>query len=98
MTAKVFSLVSSIFLNRTCTPMLPPINNGINVRLMRNAFVRTAARYSRSAMTSTLRMMVLLAGRPGDANENVLQGGSRQLEVPHGAARHERGQNLFRIR
>src|SRR5207244_4122060 len=60
MTAKRFSPVSSIFLKMICRTTLLPMSSGMSVRLTRNDLVRTAARYSRTAMTIVLRMMALL--------------------------------------
>src|SRR5262249_50185146 len=78
-------------------PMLPPIRSGINTREMMNALVRTAARYSRTAMTSTLRMVILPGVRRGDTDEDILQRGTSQLEVAHFAAPDQRRQHLLRI-
>src|SRR5438034_7393325 len=97
MTATRFSVTSSSCLNTICMRKLPPMSTGIRTRLIRNARVRTAARYSRAAMTSTLRMLALLAFRTGDAHEDVVQRRPRQLEMPHRAALHQRRQQLLRI-
>src|SRR5712692_1585573 len=88
--------------------MLPPIMIGISSRPIRNVLVRTAALYSRIAMTRTLCMSDALAGggwravaeRLGgtsDADEDVLQSRSRQLEVPHGTALGQHGQDALRV-
>ena len=55
-TANLLSFVSSSFLKSTWMPMLPNISAGISTMETTNALVRTAARYSRRAMTQTLRM------------------------------------------
>src|ERR1700716_3798086 len=78
--------------------MLPPINTGSSTRLMTNALVRTDARYSRTAMTSTLRMVVLPGFWARDADEDVMQGRPRHLEMAHLAAPHQSRQHLLRIR
>src|SRR5262245_22402926 len=99
MTAKCLGLVSWKSRSRAWTRTLPPIIRGMMIRLMRNVLVRTAARYSRRAMTSILYTAVLLpgGGRPvgvgaGDAHEDVVQRRPGQLEVVHLAALHQPGQ------
>src|SRR5437867_11723290 len=77
--------------------MLPPMRMGSMTRLARNALVRTEARYSRRAITSTLRMVVVPRVGSGDANEDVLQRGTSQLEMAHLSTSHEGGQDLLGI-
>src|SRR5436305_9633204 len=101
MTASVCSLRSRKSLRRICTTMLPPISTGISTRPMRNALVRTAARYSRRAITSVLRMVGPPVGQAGslpyvsvgvgDADEDVVQRRPGQLEVAHLAALQQAG-------
>src|SRR5260370_6453549 len=81
-----------------CMTMLPPMSTGMSSRLMMKALVRTAARYSRTAITHTLRTMVLLRLGAGDAHENVVQGRPGQLEVPDRSAIHQGRQDGLRIR
>src|SRR5207302_3383117 len=75
----------------------PLMSTGIRMMPMRNDFDKTAARYSRAAMTSILRMGVLLRVRPGDANEDVVQGGPGQLEVAHLAAARQEGEQRLGV-
>ena len=63
---------------------------------MTNAFVRTAALYSRAAMTNILRMAIVLH-RTSDADEDVVQRRPRQLEMTHRAAAHQLHQQRLRI-
>src|SRR5947208_1605194 len=79
--AKRFSPVSSNRLVIVCTTTAPPISTGIRIRLTRNDFVRTAAWYSRAAMTRILCTVVLLLVGAGDANKDVVQRRARQLEM-----------------
>src|SRR6266851_8245791 len=97
MMAKCFSPRSSIFLKMICMTMLPPMSTGMSRRLIMNALVRTAARYSRTAMTHTLRMMVLLGFGRGDADEDVVQARPRQFKMSNCPARQESGQHRLRL-
>src|SRR5262245_1995752 len=74
--------------------MLPSIITGMMTRLMMKVLVRTAARYSRTAMTSILRMGRL---RVGNAHEDIVQGRMGQFEMVDRAAGHEGGQKLVGI-
>src|SRR5690349_10365067 len=76
---------------------LPPISRGRHSRLMRNDLVRTAARYSRAAITSILRIAWPPGPQPGDADEDVVQGRPGQLEVPYPAAGRQGRQDLLRV-
>src|SRR5581483_558089 len=78
--------------------MLPLISTGMIISVTRNALVRTAARYSRTATTNILRMVVLLRVRSGDADEDVVQRWLANLEVPQAAALHQMGQDCLRVR
>src|SRR5260370_36575119 len=100
MTTKCLSLVSRTFLSNTCTRMLPPIITGIITRPMMNALVRTAARYSRTAITNVLRMGGHLRRRlrgPGNAHKDVVESRPRHLKVTHAAALHQLGEQLLRV-
>src|SRR5438093_339393 len=84
--------------------MLPPIMIGMISRLMMNVLVRTAAVYSREAMTQILRMMRSQNGGLGDvlvrrrdADKDVVQRRLRQLEVQHPAAADQRAEHALRI-
>src|SRR5262245_21487841 len=78
--------------------MLPPIRIGIITRLIRNALVRTAALYSRSATVTSLRIGSSRGALgPGDADEDVLQLGPGDLEVPHLPALHQPREERLRI-
>src|SRR6266852_5348822 len=83
------ALVSTWSFSRSCTRMLPPIISGNIKTLMMNDLVRTAALYSRTAITNTLRMAVLLIARAGDADKDVLQRRPGQLEMTDLAPRHQ---------
>src|SRR5438445_8082432 len=96
-TANFFSVLSSSFLTSNWMPTLTPMRSGIRTRLTMNDLVRTAARYSRTAMTMTLRMGDLLGVGAGDADEDIVQRRTGQLEMAHPAATHEPGQNLLRV-
>src|SRR5438105_5017506 len=78
-------------------PMLVPIISGRNTTLMINALVRTAARYSRTAMTTILRMAVLHRFRPRDPDKNFLQGRVGQLEVEDPSPPDQGGQDFLGI-
>src|SRR5262245_4334688 len=77
-----------------CSTRLPSIITGMMTRLMMKVLVRTAAWYSRTAMTSILRMVGL---RVGDAHEDVVQGWPGQLEMMDGAAGQKCGQELVGV-
>src|SRR5438270_14042721 len=97
-TTSTFLVVwSSAFFMSTCRPMLAPHSTGIMTMLNTNALVRTAAWYSRQAITQTLRMALLRGVGAGNANENLLQRRPGQLEVPNLAAGHERHQHLLGV-
>src|SRR5215471_18177187 len=81
----------------TCTAALPSSSNGMKTRLTRNALVRTAARYSRTAMTQVLRIGTLSLLGPGDADEDLLECGPGHLEVAHPAALQQQGQQTLRV-
>src|ERR1700678_3924909 len=91
------SLVMSSFWTKICTAMLLVIKMGMRNKVMRNARVRTEARYSRAAMTQILRMVAVLHLRRGDADEDVLERGPGQLEVSHLAVSHEPSQETLRV-
>src|SRR5262249_33086768 len=99
-TAMCLTSVGGLSLTMAWTAMLPPIMTGISTREIRNALVRTAALYSRAAMTRTLRTGHL-AGRGvlggGDADEDVVQRRPGQLEVAAPAALHQPAQQLLRV-
>src|SRR5262249_12592429 len=63
-------------------------------KLMMKVLVRTAAWYSRTAMTSILRMVGL---RVGNAYEDIVQGWPGQLEMMHRAAGQKSGQKLVGV-
>src|SRR5262245_62950980 len=100
MSTNFLSRISRTSRNSACTRMLPPIKTGMITRLMMNALVRTAALYSRLAMTQILRTDGLLQGGGGldgrfvvgrgDADEDVVQRRPRQLEVNHAATLEKR--------
>src|SRR5260370_8439748 len=79
-------------------PMLEPIRIGTINKLTINALLRTAARYSRAAMTSILRMVILLWFRRGDAHEDFVQRWLGHLKMADLASLHQIAQNLLRIR
>src|SRR5262249_21289264 len=77
----------------------PPalIKTGMSNRPMRNALVRTAAWYSRAAITKTLFMIILLGLGVRDADENIVQGWLGQLEMLHPAPVDQGRQHLLRV-
>src|SRR4051794_25650856 len=77
--------------------MLPNIISGMLNRPMRNALVRTAARYSRRAMRRTLRTMHLRGRRAGDPDEDILQRRPRQLEQSDLAPIHQGREHGLRV-
>src|SRR5438874_1249632 len=81
MTATRLSTVSICFRVRYCTNELTAISTGTMTSDRTKALVRTAARYSRTAMVSVLRMGLLRGGDVGDADEDVVQRRVGQLEV-----------------
>src|SRR5262245_16668726 len=96
--AKRFSVMSTWFLSRRCMTKPPPMRMGRSSRLIRNDLARTAALYSRAAMTRILRMDLFLHVRRGDANKNVVQRRPGQLEVPNRPTLHQHIQDLLRVR
>src|SRR5579885_2009153 len=96
-TAIRLSSVSSCLRVRYWTPELAAIKSGTISSDRMNDFVLTAARYSRTAMVSALRMVLLFRIDPGNADENVVQRRPSQLKVSHLAALHERCQDLLRV-
>src|SRR5438270_1956478 len=97
-TTSTFLVVwSSAFFMSTCRPMLRPHRTGTMTMLNTNALVRTAAWYSRPAITQTLRMALLRGVGAGNANEDLLERRPGQLEVPDLAAGHEGRQHLLRV-
>src|SRR5207245_3521503 len=95
--AKRFSPVSSSSFTMRLTMTLPLMSNGTMTKLTMKERVRTAARYSRMAMTINLRMGVRLRFRCCDADEDIVQGRPGQLEVLDLAKPHEVGQHLLGI-
>src|SRR4051794_30528035 len=84
--------------------MLPPIIKGMISRPTRKALVRTAAKYSRAAMTRILCTVALpgvalrcTAIHPGDPDENVLQGGSGQFKVVDPTSVQKQSQDLLGV-
>src|SRR5438552_17097878 len=69
----------------------------MRTKLTMNDLVRTAARYSRTAMTRTLRMGHLLDFGAGNADEDVVERGAGELEMADPAAIHEQGEDSLRI-
>src|SRR4029077_16687658 len=76
---------------------LPPIIKGNMRTLMRKDLVRTAALYSRLAMTNTLRMAIVLLGGARNADEDVLQRRSDQFEMANRSPGHQFGKSFLRI-
>src|SRR3989442_80544 len=89
--------MSTLSRSSSCAAMLPPIMIGIASKVMRKALDRTAAWYSREATTNILRMRQLPHGGSRNAQEDVVQRRARDLEVPHPAALHQRGEHGLRI-
>src|SRR5437773_6694678 len=97
MTAKSLSFVSRMPETRCWTTSVPSIAIGMISRPTMKALVRTAAVYSREAMTNSLRMAVALRFRGRDADEDVVQRRPGQLEVTHRAALHQSRQDHLRV-
>src|SRR5690242_5975469 len=91
------TIFRSLSASRSWRRMLPPIKAGISSRLIMNALVRTAAVYSRAAMTKSLRMIVPHGVTARDADEDVLERRPGHLEVTHGTAFDEAGEDLLRV-
>src|SRR5579871_4784215 len=96
--AKRFSPASSRRLVIVCTTTAPHMRSGMRMRLTRKDLVRTAAWYSRAAMTRILCTVVLLFVRAGDADKDVVQRWAGQLEMADFAPAHQRGQYVLGVR
>src|SRR6266852_71844 len=98
MMAKRFSPASSSRLVIVCTTTAPPMRSGMRMRLTRKDFVRTAAWYSRAAMTRILCTSALLFVGAGNTDKDVSKRWPRQLEMTDLSASHQGRQDLLGVR
>src|SRR5262249_29883729 len=110
-TANFCGLVSRRSPSSLWATIAPPMRIGITTRLMMKPLVRTVAKYSRTAMTSVLRMLESLHEGPtvlkvrirhmlrgsGDAHKNIVERRLGQLEVTDPAAGNQGGEKALGI-
>src|SRR5712691_809293 len=97
MTAKGRASRSAWFCEIRCRPMLTPMKTGTSIMPMRNALLRTAIDASDAATMKSLSGRCMVASRAGNADEDVVQGRPRDLEVLDGRPRGELRQEALRV-
>src|SRR5205823_4587010 len=78
-------------------PIASPMNIGMKAMPMMNALLLTSIEASEPATISALLGRRMLGAWSGDAHEDVVQRGARDLEVVHRRARHEPREERLRV-